>query len=224
LSPRVAGTFTIPSTEFSFFEPGSNTYKTLTTPSYTLHVKPGKNSGSLSRSSLPRDIHDIQSGISPKKEVINGLLHRNPLYWGGFALPLLAYIGLLAFKRREDKLQSNAVLFRNKRANKVALKRLVSAEKYLKQHAQRPFYEETSKAVWLYLSDKLNIPLSNLSKEIADEKLSLKNVPVSTKDEIFRITNECEMALYSPDSGTLKMHQIYSDALRLIGRLEEILT
>lgn len=224
VSPRVAGSFTIPSTEFSFYEPGSNSYKTLSTPSYTLHVKPGKNSGSFAKGGLPKDIHDIHAKPSEIKQSHDYSLHKNTLYWSGFALPFLAYLGLVAFKRKEDKLQSNSVLFRNKRANKVALKRLASAESYLKQSAQSSFYEETSKAVWLYISDKLNIPLSNLSKEMADEKLSEKNIPVSTKDEIFRITTECEMALYSPDSGTLKMHQTYSDALRLIGRLEDLLS
>jgi hypothetical protein len=88
------------------------------------------------------------------------------MYWGGFALPLLAYLGLIAYKRKEDELQSNTVLLKNKRANKVAMKRLAAAEVFLKQSAQSPFYEETSKAVWLYLSDKLNIPLSALSKEV----------------------------------------------------------
>ena len=223
-SPKVAGTFIIPSTEFSFYDPSSNSYKTLSTSSYTLHVKPGKSSGaSFAKGTSLKDIHDIHSKPSEIKKSSDTTLHDNPLFWGGFALPILAYIGLVAFKRKEDTLQRNAVLFRNKRANKVALKRLASAENYLKQHAQSSFYEETSKAVWLYLSDKLTIPLSNLSKEIADEKLTQRNVPSSTKDEIFRITKECEMALYSPDSGTLKMHQTYSDALRLIGRLEEVL-
>ncbi len=223
VSPKVAGVFTIPSTEFSFYEPASNSYKVVSTPSYTLHVKPGKNGGSLAKGTLPKDIHDIHAKPAEIRKSSDDVMHNSALYWSGFALPLLAYIGLVAFKQKEDKLQSNAVLFRNKRANKVALKRLVSAENFLKQHAQSSFYEETSKAVWLYLSDKLNIPLSNLSKEIAGQKLAQKNVPSSTKEEIFRITNECEMALYSPDSGTLKMHQTYSDALRLIGRLEELL-
>ena len=49
-------------------------------------------------------------------------------------------------------------------------------------------------------------------------------IPIQTKSEIFRMTGECEMALYSPDSGTLKMKQTYSDTLRLIGKLEEILS
>jgi len=224
ISPRVAGTFTVPATEFSFYEPSSNSYKTLSTPSYTLHVKPGKSGGVVGKGGLPKDIHDIHSRPAEINKASDMSLQANGFYWSGFALPLLAYLGLIVFKRKEDKLQSNAVLFRNKRANKVALKRLASAEGYLKQSAQSSFYEETSKAVWLYLSDKLNIPLSSLSKDVADEKLSQRNVTGSTKEEIFRITNECEMALYSPDSGTLKMHQTYSDALRLIGRLEELLS
>ena len=224
LSPRVAGIFTIPAAEFSYYEPSSNSYKTLIIPSYTLHVKPGKNAGMASRNILPKDIHDIQGKVSALQQDHSGRLPSSGLFWSGFALPLLAYIGLLAFRKREEKLQSDVVLFKNKRANKVALKRLALAEKYLAQSAQNPFYEETSKAVWLYLSDKLNIPLSSLSKEVAEEKLSARMIPIHTKSEIFRITGECEMALYSPDSGTLKMKQTYSDTLRLIGKLEEILS
>ncbi len=224
LSPRVAGIFTIPASEFSYYEPSSNSYKTLSIPSYTLHVKPGKNAGIASRNILPKDIHDIQGKVSALQQDHSGRLPSSGLFWSGFALPLLAYMGLLALRKREEKLQSDVVLFKNKRANKVALKRLALAEKYLAQSAQNPFYEETSKAVWLYLSDKLNIPLSSLSKEVADEKLNARMVPIHTKSEIFRITGECEMALYSPDSGTLKMKQTYSDTLRLIGKLEEVLS
>lgn len=224
LSPRVAGVFSIPASEFSFFEPSSNSYKTISIPSYTLHVKPGKNSGISTRNSLPKDIHDIHAKPSSIHKSLDINLPYSPIYWSGFALPLLAYLGLIAFRKREEKLQSNTILFKNKRANKVALKRLALAEIFLKQSAQSKFYEETSKAVWLYLSDKLNIPLANLSKEIADEKLQQKNISPLLKSEISRITNECEMALYSPDSGSLKMHQTYSDTLRLIGKLEEQLS
>ncbi len=119
-------------------------------------------------------IHDID-GANHKIEKSKPIeLVKSPLYWGGFAVPMLAYLGLLAFKRKEEKLQENVVLFKNKRANKIALKRLEIAEKYLKLSAQNSFYEETSKAVWLYLSDKLAIPLSTLSKEIAAQKLPIK--------------------------------------------------
>jgi hypothetical protein len=149
---------------------------------------------------------------------------KKPLYWSGFALPLLAYIGLLAYRKKEIDLQNNQVLFKNKLANKIAMQRLAKAEKYMKAKQQSQFYEETSKAVWLYLSDKLNIPLSTLSKQIATLKLDERMVNDELKAELFRITQECEMALYAPDRGSFTMHQTYSDAFKLIGKLEESLS
>jgi hypothetical protein len=143
------------------------------------------------------------------------------LYWGGFALPLLAYLGIAVYRKKEENLTNNSVLAKHKRANKIALRRLETAEKFLKQSAQMPFYEETSKAVWLYLSDKLTIPLSSLSKEVAQQKLNDKKVSLALQSELFRVTDECEMALYAPDRGTMKMHQTYADALILIGKLED---
>lgn len=223
LSPKVPGIFTIPATEFSYFDPGSNSYKTLSTPSYTLHVKPGKSTAGI-RTVLPRDIHDIDSHSGDVDVCHSFNLPASPWYWSGFAIPACAYIFLLAFRKREEKLQQNTILFRNKRANKVALRRLSLAEKFLQQQAQNSFYEETSKAVWLYLSDKLAIPLSALSKEMAADKLRMKQIPEHTLSEVFRITDECELALYSPESGSLKMKQTYGDTLRLIGKLEEHLS
>ncbi len=220
-APQQAGNFTIPPTDFSFYDPESKQYKTLTTPSYTVHVTPGKGDDNNTASRLPRDIHDIQTAKCKieKSQPLN--LPGSPVYWGSFALPVLAYMGLLAFKRKEDKLQENMILFKSKKANKIALKRLETAEKYLKLSAQNSFYEETAKAVWLYLSDKLAIPMSQLSKEIARQKLSEKNISEPLKEELFRVTNECEMALYAPETGSMRMHQTYSDAYKLIGKLED---
>lgn len=223
IAPNVAGVFTIPASEFSYFDPELQTFKTLTTPEYTLHVKPGKEDKNMANV-LPRDIHDIHCVKTKVHKIKSIQLIKSPLYWGGFALPMLAYIGLIAFKRKEDKLQQNVVLFKNKKANKIALKRLEKAEKYLNLSAQNAFYEETAKAVWLYISDKLNIPLSTLSKELAEIKLSEKKVSSSLKSELFRVTDQCEMALYAPDSGSMKMHQTYSDAYKLIGKLEDELS
>lgn len=223
-APQVAGNFTIPASDFTYYDPELKQFKTLTTPSYVLHVKQGKEDDNKGVSKLPADIHDID-GANHKIEKAKPIeLVKSPLYWGGFAVPMLAYLGLLAFKRKEEKLQENVVLFKNKRANKIALKRLEIAEKYLKLSAQNSFYEETSKAVWLYLSDKLAIPLSTLSKEIAAQKLSEKNISTALQEEVFRITLECEMALYAPETGSMRMHQTYSDAYKLIGKLEDELS
>lgn len=220
-APRVPGTFSIPATEFSYYDPHSKEFKTISTPSYTVHVKPGKNDKQSAQNQLPKDIHDINATTAKIEKSKQITLPINGLYWSGFALPFLAYIGLFVYRKKENELESNSTLFKNKRANKIAMKRLATAEKYLKQSNQRAFYEEASKAVWLYLSDKLTISLALLSKEVASQKMNEKNVSNALQSELFRIADECEMALYSPDRGTMKMHQTFADALKLIGKLED---
>jgi hypothetical protein len=66
--------------------------------------------------------------------------------------------------------------------------------------------------------------LSSLSKEVAAQKMKEKSISIELQSELFRITDECEMALYAPDRGTMKMHQTYSDAFKLIGKLEDELS
>ncbi len=222
ISAQAPGTYEIPPTEFTFYDPELKQFKTIETPSYTLHIKPGKENNQIA--SLPKKLHDIKTDSYPIKKNNKDNALKNPLYWSGFATPLLVFLFVFTFTKRENKLKSNTQLFKNKRANKIALKRLEIAEKYLKLSAQNLFYEETSKAVWLYLSDKLNIPLANLSKEITSQKLSEKKISEELQKELYRVTNECEMALYTPDGGCMKMHQTYSDAFKLIGKLEDALS
>jgi hypothetical protein len=93
----------------------------------------GKNDNRVANNKLPKDIHDIQTSPIELHVKHNTKWVFSPFYWGGFVLPFFAYIGLLFFKRKEEMLQSDIVLFKNKRANKIALKRLALAEKFLKQ-------------------------------------------------------------------------------------------
>lgn len=222
--PKSAGNMVIPSASFFYYDTKENVYKELTTPVYTMHITPGNNHDDPSNTVSLKDIHDIQSGPISLQRSSTWNLISSPLYWGGLSVPFLAYLFVVGYKRREDKLNGNTTLLRNRKANKIALQRLATAEQYLKQSAQNSFYEETSKAVWLYLSDKMNIPLSGLSKEVAARKMLQYHIPQDVQLELFRITDECEMALYAPDSGTLRMQQTYMDAFKLIGKLEEKLS
>jgi len=75
----------------------------------------------------------------------------------------------------------------------------------------------------LYLSDKLNIPLSQLSKETATEALIKKQIPAMQMDTMNRIIEDCAMSLYAPSGAAQQMTNTYNDSVQLIGELEEIL-
>ena len=98
---------------------------------------------------------------------------------------------------------------------------MVTAKKLLQQQNKKPFYEEVSKAIWLYLSDKLSIPLSGLSRETAIEAMSKRNVPTDVQKRLEEVIWECENALYA-SGGSRQMSDTYEDAVKVISNLEDI--
>lgn len=222
ITPRTPGDYKIPALDFSYFNPQTGKYVTVSTQPTTLHVKPGNNySADAKRKTVLTDIHDINSKPLEDLNFKSKPLIHTAGYWTLFALPLFAFIGILVWKRREDDMAKDSVLLKNRRANKVALKRLATAQAYLQKNERRQFYEEVSKAIWLYLSDKLNIPLSSLSKENVWDALYSKNINRDMQVQISRVMEDCETSLYSGSNGTQQMNQTYTDAVAVISNLEE---
>ncbi len=218
-APTIAGEFTIPQSSFSYYDPASKSFKTLVTPTYTLHVKEGKNY--TSQNHLPKDIHDIQSRQIPLQKEEELILPNSSIYWGSFALPLMALIAFSIYKRKETNLKQDKNKYKQKQANKIALKRLSTAKTYLQQQLQKPFYEEVAKAMWLYISDKSGIPISNLSKGTLEQYLTQKEIDTDTRIKLMNIIDECEIALYSRNSNTTRMQECYDESIQLIGVLED---
>lgn len=222
ITPRTPGDYNLEPLSFSYFDTKAGQYVTLKTDGAKLSVKPGENytADNNNRTSLT-DIHNITT--APLKNIS---FNSKPIifsvgYWSAYALPLLAFLGIIFWKRREEELSKDTVLLRNRRANKVALKRLTTANKLLQQNQRTPFYEEVSKAIWLYLSDKLNIPLSSLSKDNVWDALNSRNVDKGLQQEVEQVMTECETALYAGTGGSQQMKQTYTDAVTVISKLEE---
>lgn len=222
ITPRTPGDYNIPSIPFTYFNSQTGKYVTINTTPIKLRVKAGANySADSKRNVALTDIHPASTAPLSKLKMNSQPLSRSAGYWAMYALPLLAFIGVIVWKKREDELSKDSVLLRNRRANKVALKRLSTAQSLLQQNKRTPFYEEISKAIWLYLSDKLNIPLSSLSKENVWDALQSKNINRDMQLQIERVIEVCETALYAGVGGSEQMNQTYTDAVAVISKLEE---
>jgi hypothetical protein len=215
-TPNKTGTYTIPPVQFSYFDPVLKTYKTLSSPAYPLQVTAGNGTRNNNR----QDIHDITTGTGNLQREQTRLWLNTPWYWAVYSLPLLALLVVFAFRPKPSPEKTITTPLVNDSPNNIAMTRLALAEEHLRSANHAGFYQETAKAIWLYLSNKLNIPLSKLSHDEAERKFNELNIPSNIKDDFFRITQTCEAALYSPVNGSSHMHQIYSDSIRLIGQLE----
>jgi len=222
ITPHTIGDYDIPSVPFTFFNPHTGSYVTLQTTPLKLYVKPGKhyNNTPVGNNVALTDIHNINTRPLDKLNYNRKPIMFTGTYWSMYAFPLFAFIGLLVYKRREEELSKDTVLLRKRRANKIAFQRLATAKKLLLQNSMKPFYEEISKAIWLYLSDKLNIPLSSLSRETATDAMNARNIPAELQEKIGHIMSECEVSLYAT-AVSQQMNHIYQEAIHVISDLED---
>ena len=229
--PRHSGNFEIPSAEFSYFDTQDKTYKTLHTPVYKLQVAKGEGGESPTVvgnyvdkedvKQLGKDIRYIQTStfnLSKEEDPIFGTL----LGWLMFLIPLLISLLLFIFFRKQAKDNADISLVKNKKANKIAQKRLKIAHKLLMEGNKEKFYEEVLKATWTYLSDKLSIQVSSLTKDRVESELALRKVDSTHINQFMQILNTCEFARYAPNSGQQEMGNLFDDTIQAISDLEEI--
>ena len=226
--PRHAGTYTIPPIEFSYFDLKSQSYKTLKTDAYTLNVAKGEgNSDQIvanftSKEDLKvlgQDIRYIKTGetnLTPKNDYFFGSMS----YYMWYLIPLTLFIAFMVVYRKQAMENANVAKVRTKKANKVATKRMKNAGKLLAEKNSEAFYDEVLKALWGYISDKLSIPVSQLSKDNIEEELQKHQVANELIKEFINNLNECEFARYAPGNQDEKMDKIYSSAIDVISKME----
>ena len=195
--PQFVGKYEIPGTEFTFFNPATRKYETLTTEKYELTV--AKGSGAATQASeggieqKNRDILHIKTGDLHLKK-IHTYAVEGAGYWLWYLLPLLLLSAVLLNYRKALKARSDMSLMRTKRANKVAQKRLRQAKQWMRSGDKGKFYAEVLTALWGYLSDKLQIPVSELNKENIAAELSHYGAAEEVTASVLDVLNNCEMA------------------------------
>ena len=226
--PRHAGTYTIPPIEFSYFDLKSQSYKTLKTDAYTLNVAKGEGNSDqvVANFTSKEDLKVLGQDIRYIKTGDTQLTKKDDYFFGStgyylwYIIPLGLFIALLAINRKQAMENANVAKVRTKKANKVATKRMKNAGKLLAEKKSEAFYDEVLKALWGYISDKLSMPVSQLSKDNIEEELQKHQVAEELIKEFINNLNECEFARYAPGNQDEKMDKIYSSAIDVISKME----
>jgi hypothetical protein len=228
--PRYAGDFEIPAIQFSYFDTKAGAYKTLASTPLRLHVEKGEGASSdapvvsnyTNRENvrfLGKDIRYIKVGkvhFISNKEIFFGSF----LYVMAYLMIAILFIVFFVIYRKQVKENSNIALVRTKKANKTAVRRLKQAERLLKENKEEAFYEEVLRALWGYLSDKLNMPQAELTKENVAVELTKYGVDEALSNEFLDIINRCEFARYAPNQASGAMDKLFTETIDAIGKME----
>ena len=168
---------------------------------------------------LGQDIRYIKTGetrLTQKDDYLFGSMS----YWLWYIVPLALFIAFMVIYRKQAMENANVAKVRTKKANKVATKRMKNAGNLLAEKKSEAFYDEVLKALWGYISDKLSMPVSQLSKDNIEEELQKHQVGGELIKAFIDTLNDCEFARYAPGNQDEKMDKIYSSAIDVISKME----
>lgn len=133
---------------------------------------------------------------------------------------MLLFVVFAVIYRQKALENANVAKVKTKKANKVATRRMKLAGKLLAENKKNEFYDEVLKALWGYISDKLSIPVSQLSKDNIEAELTNYGVQEALIAEFIGVLNECEYARYAPGNENEAMDKVYSASVEVISKME----
>jgi hypothetical protein len=226
LIPRHEGNYTIEPLKFSYFNPATERYVTLSAEAFSVKVAKGAPGNEVTAYSgsqqdvktLGRDIRYIKSDVGSLKKAGDGF------YGSAWQILLLCtgpllFAAAFGYRNWHRTHNQDLVVVRGRNAGKVAAKHLASAGKQLQAGHRDAFYEDIYRGLYGYLSDKLNIAMADLSRENIGDRLKNRGISEQVILQLTDTLDLCEMAKYAPVSG-ISEQEVFDKAKNIINNIE----
>ena len=215
------GDYTIPAVNFSYFDVNSQSYKTASTQPLSLHVEKGKGNA-----------QKIFPGT--KKEAPGNnwyeFMNANSIYF----IPgiILLAVALIIFARRKAQKNEAAITSayepeikeaKTEEVNEfiIPANPLADAEEELMQKDPGRFYKVLDVSLHNYLSEKLEVPVEELTKKKINERMDKRNVGVGTTLLVNSLLEDIEVNLYAPVTSEIQMQEVYEKASEVVSLLDK---
>ncbi len=225
--PKNAGEYKVSVGDFTFFDLGKNKYETIKGSDFILKIAKGDETVTTSVSGvakneieyLGKDIRFIKTNMPAFKQN-EGLFYKSGSFLFLCLIPGLLFVIVVILRVRHLKMNSDLGSLKSRKANKVAQKRLGAAKKFLAENKSDAFLDEMFRALWGFVSDRLRMEVSQLSKENVSAALKQKNVTDATISQFMATLDSCEMARFARGTGESNQ-QIFDMGIAIISKLEE---
>lgn len=222
--PQSKGNYPIKPIRFSYFDLGSNSYKTITSPEILITASEGNYVASTNvNKSNKIDVAVSKSFAFIKQKTSLTAINKSDflgsgLFYSLLFLPFLIIPLLVLARKKKEASDLDFAGNRIKKSNLLAKKYLSEAKKQINN--KEPFYIALEKAMHNFLKAKLSIETSEMSKEKISEILLSRSANDETVSEFINLTENCEFARYTP-STNVTIQNDYEKAVVIISELEK---
>ena len=221
--PQQKGSYPIPPIRFSYFDPATEQYKTLSSDEIVIDVENGPATLATSDKADKIPVEETKQFAYIKSDAMLKSMNQDRFFgsttfWSLLATPVVLIPLAILFGRKRRAYQNDVKGNRLRKADKLARKYLGDAKKSLGD--QTAFYLALEKCLHNYLKARLNIQTSEMSKERISQLLQDRGVTVETTAAFLKLLESCEFARYTPSSSDAMQHD-YEQASRVISEIDK---
>jgi len=224
LVPQFQGKYPIPPVRFSYFDPSSKSYKTLTSEEVVIDVIEGPKSvgtvASNTSTATAVEVPAISNAFqfiaqrASFKSIVQPPFLGSTIFYVLLLLPVLLLVIYLALRKRTP----DAALVAQRHKAKLVKKYLGKAKRNMSDATD--FYVALEAALHNYVKARLHIQTADFSKEKMENLLTEKGVDTQTVALFIRVLTNCEFARYTPSSRS-SMEQDYATAVEAITQMDK---
>jgi hypothetical protein len=215
------GKYIIAPISFSYFDPTSGSYKTITSEGFTVNVLSDASAEDMATAAAAQDDKpQFRPNATDTRfsRMEKGDFFGSVLFYVLIALPFALIPVIIIACRKKEETENDVEGNRKKLTNKLAKKYLIDAKANIGN--KELFYIALERALHNFLRAKLSIETADMSKQNIRALLASKNVDAGTIDNFITIMNNCEFARYAPSTDAA-MQQDYDLAETVMNALEK---
>lgn len=225
--PEYQGKYPVPSISFSYFNPKSERFETMTSDELIINVNEGPVNSNTNVTNAPPSKKEVLvngnqfSSFRTSTSLVSTQstpFFKSTLFWSSLLAPLLAIPLAIIVRRRQEERDKDVLGNKARLANRLAKKFLSEARQNLGQKEQ--FYEALHRALHNYLKAKLSIETSEFSKDKIDQLLESRSVADSSVSSFLELLQSCELARFTPSSRA-EMQEDYDKAAQVISEIDK---
>lgn len=211
--------------DFVFFNADSARYETMRSKPVTVNVQQGSGvkgiSAEINSEAEMLELHELQSPDKLRKA--NPLFVFSPLFYALCIAPFF-YLGFVV---REEKKKGEydglSLEERRKLEARMRAMKFLESAKELIHASDKEYYQSISDALFAYISGKLEMPASELSKDNVSAKMESLGIDADHRKKVLSVIARCEQVLYAAGSALSEREKTYDEVLEVVSGIEEAL-